>query len=277
MYIYIYIYIYVNIHKYMHTHVYICIYMYSYKHAHVRTHAHTHISYVYICIHTHTHNICALTQVRTIFVPLCVYRFLYTNMTLSHEHGSLIPLCSVTSTILYYEPITKFWKCEISSHLVLESISGFWGRFFGCWTASKRGALVHNNSLASYQGCRHSIELRALTCLFKQSNLIAWSLLSWHPTHTYLWGRLCFIQVVRSPPSLFYYKDIKQKIVYTLLLEESGVSKKWLILMYKRQDSNATSTPAGKSGPSAQDHYCARGLGGGANKRRGNKEAKRQV
>ena len=45
---------------------------------------------------------------------------------------------------------------------------------------------------------------------------------------------------------LFYYKDIKQEIVHTLLLEEYGASKKWVIIMDRRQDSNATSTPAGK-------------------------------
>ena len=43
------------------------------------------------------------------------------------------------------------------------------------------------------------------------------------------------------------------------------MSKKWVIIMDRRQDLNVTSTPAGKSGPSAQDRYCARGLGGGAN------------
>jgi len=47
--------------------------------------------------------------------------------------------------------------------------------------------------------------------------------------------------------------------------------------MDRRQDSNATSTPAGKSGPSAQDRYCARGLGGGAKKWRGNGKEDRQV
>jgi len=46
-----------------------------------------------------------------------------------------------------------------------------------------------------------SIESSTLTCLFEQSNLSAWSLLSWHPTHTYLWGRVCFIQVVCYPQS----------------------------------------------------------------------------
>ena len=250
--IHIYIHIYMKTHKYMHTHIYIYIYVFIQTCTRTHTRTHTHFTCEYMYTHAHTQH-------------------------LSHEDGSLIPLCSATNTIIYYEPITKFWKRNIIRQRDGLSIAGFWGRYFGCWTASKRGALVHKNSLASCQGCRHSIELRALTCPFKQSNRSAWSLLIWHPTHIYLWGRLCFIQVVRSPPSPFYYKDINQKIVYTLLLEESGLSKKWVILMYKRQDSNATSTPAGKSGPSAQDRYCARGLGEGANKRRGNKEVKRQV
>mmetsp|Transcript_65803 Transcript_65803/g.106681 ORF Transcript_65803/g.106681 Transcript_65803/m.106681 type:complete len:119 (+) Transcript_65803:190-546(+) len=56
---------------------------------------------------------------------------------------------------------------------------------------------------------------------------------------------------------LFHYKDIKKEIVHTLLLEEYGVSKKWVIIMDRRQDINPTSTPAGKSGPSAQDRYRA--------------------
>ena len=51
---------------------------------------------------------------------------------------------------------------------------------------SKRGALVHKNSLASCQRCRHSVELHALTCPFEQNNLNALSLLSGHPTNTYL-------------------------------------------------------------------------------------------
>jgi len=69
---------------------------------------------------------------------------------------------------------------------------------------------------------------------------------------------------------LFYYKDIKQEIVYTSLLEEYGVSNKWVIIMDKRQDKSAASTQAETSGSSAQDRYCARGSGGGAKKRRGN-------
>ena len=37
----------------------------------------------------------------------------------------------------------------------------------------KEGLLVHKNSLASCQRCRHSVEPRALTCPFKQSNVSA--------------------------------------------------------------------------------------------------------
>ena len=61
----------------------------------------------------------------------------------------------------------------------------------------------------------------------------------------------------------------------TLLLEEYGVSKKWVIIMDRRQDLDVTSTPVGKSGPSAQDRFCARGslcFGGGAKKRRANEK-----
>jgi len=45
---------------------------------------------------------------------------------------------------------------------------------------------------------------------------------------------------------LFYYKDIKQEIVpvHTLLLEEYGVSKKWVIIVDKRQDKTTASTQA---------------------------------
>jgi len=71
---------------------------------------------------------------------------------------------------------------------------------------------------------------------------------------------------------LLNHKDIKQEIVHTLLLEEYGVSKKWVIIMDRRQDLNVTSTPAGKGGPSAQDRYCARGFGGRAKKRRANEK-----
>ena len=48
------------------------------------------------------------------------------------------------------------------------------------------------------------------------------------------------------------------------------MSKKWIIIMDKRRDKTAASTQAETSGSSAQDHYCVRGSGGGAKKRRGN-------
>jgi len=69
---------------------------------------------------------------------------------------------------------------------------------------------------------------------------------------------------------LLYYKDIKQEIVHTLLLEEYGESKRCVIIMDKRQVKSAASIQAEKRGPKAQDRYCARGTGEGAKKRRGN-------
>ena len=53
---------------------------------------------------------------------------------------------------------------------------------------------VRKNALASCQRCCHSVKPRALMCFFKHSDLIAWSLLRWHPTYKYLWGRFCFVQ-----------------------------------------------------------------------------------
>jgi len=48
-------------------------------------------------------------------------------------------------------------------------------------------------------------------------------------------------------------QHIKQEIVHTLLLKEYGVSKKWVIIMDKRQDKTAASSPAETSESSAQD------------------------
>ena len=45
---------------------------------------------------------------------------------------------------------------------------------------------------------------------------------------------------------ILYYKDIKQEVVHTLLLEEYGLSKMWVIIMDRRQDLNVTLTPAQK-------------------------------
>ena len=46
-----------------------------------------------------------------------------------------------------------------------------------------------------------SASSRAVTCPFKQSNPSVWSLLSWHPTHTYLWVRLSVLKSCLSPLS----------------------------------------------------------------------------
>jgi len=50
---------------------------------------------------------------------------------------------------------------------------GFLAIFLVSQLPPKRGLLLHKNSLASYQRCSHSVEPRALTCPFKQSNLSA--------------------------------------------------------------------------------------------------------
>jgi len=50
---------------------------------------------------------------------------------------------------------------------------GFWAIFLVAQLPPKWGVLRHKDSLASCQRCRHSVEPRALTCPFKQSNLNA--------------------------------------------------------------------------------------------------------
>jgi len=57
---------------------------------------------------------------------------------------------------------------------------------------------------------------------------------------------------------------------HELLLEEYGVSKKWVCFHGQETGQNAAATQAETSGSSAQDRYCARGPGGGAKKQRAN-------
>jgi len=68
------------------------------------------------------------------------------------------------------------------------------------------------------------------------------------------------------------------QIVHTIQIEKYGASKKWVIVMDKRQDKNAARRVRlpKTSGPSAQNCYCTRGSGGGAKNlwRRGNGEEK---
>jgi len=108
-------------------------------------------------------------------------------------------LCAVLKTAQrrFFSDTEKFWERDISSAWE----RAFPGVFLVAQLPQNRQVLVKKNSLASCQRCRHSVESRALTFSFKQSNLSVWSLLSWHPTHTYLSGRLCFIQVACSPLS----------------------------------------------------------------------------
>jgi len=59
-----------------------------------------------------------------------------------------------------------------------EHLRGFFAIILVAQLPPKRGVIVHKNSLISYQLRRHSVEPRALTCPFKQSNLSAWSCLN---------------------------------------------------------------------------------------------------
>jgi len=97
------------------------------------------------------------------------------------------------------------------------------------------------------------------------SNIVIWLLghfrVDTSHTNTFEGDSVFKMTLLEAPTGtlLFYYKDIKQEIVHALLLEEYGVSKKWVIIMDRRQDLNVTLTPARKNAPSAQDRYCARG------------------
>ena len=62
----------------------------------------------------------------------------------------------------------------------------FLAMFWVAQLSPERGVLVQKNSLVSCQRCRQSVEPRALTCSFKHSELIVWSILIGHPTHKYL-------------------------------------------------------------------------------------------
>ena len=64
----------------------------------------------------------------------------------------------------------KFWKRDISTIWARrrEHFRGFLATFLIVQLPPKWGVLVHKNSLASCQRCRHSVEPRALTCPFKQ-------------------------------------------------------------------------------------------------------------
>jgi hypothetical protein len=145
------------------------------------------------------------------------------------------------------------------------------------WPFARTGVLVHKNSLASNLNCF------VISRIWKTHSDFKWS--RHRLAHVFAdgWSTASHKRkrtLLEEPTGtlLFYYKYIKQEIVlkheivHTLLLEELGVSKKWVIIMERRQDSNVTSCPTGKSGPPAQDCYCAGGLGRGAKNNPGNGE-----
>ena len=71
-----------------------------------------------------------------------------------------------------------------------------------------------------------------------------------------------------------YWKDQTQN-GHPVSEEKNGwesLLQKWVIIMDRRQDSNATLSLTGKSGRSAQGCYCTRGWGGDTKKRCGNGE-----
>ena len=105
-----------------------------------------------------------------------------------------MPAVNKTTYQNLWPRINSFWKHDISSASE-RAFPGFLAIFLVAQLSLKRGVSVQKNSLASSQRCRHSVEPRALTCPFKHSDLIAWSILIGHPTHKYLWGRLCFVHV----------------------------------------------------------------------------------
>jgi len=112
----------------------------------------------------------------------------------------LVNVKTARSVAFFAAFAAKCWKRDINSASERTFPGGFGDFLVGQLPPKlEKCILVYKNSLACCQRYRHSVESRTLPCPFKQFNLSTWSLLSWHPTHTYLWGRLCFIQIFFSP------------------------------------------------------------------------------
>jgi len=88
--------------------------------------------------------------------------------------------------VVFYGVILDFFENMTLVARRRERVWGFLAIFLVAQPSPKRSVLVQKKSLASCQQCRHSVEPRALTCPFKQSDLIAWSLLIGQPAHKYL-------------------------------------------------------------------------------------------
>ena len=107
--------------------------------------------------------------------------------------------------------VAKFWRHQINS---TTECRDFWA-FFCCWNPSRKDffwyiiiKFLRVNCCRQITPCQLlSLQRRAaavldVTCLLKQSNFSAWSLLSWHLAHTHMWGSLSvFFKAVCSPPS----------------------------------------------------------------------------
>ena len=98
------------------------------------------------------------------------------------------------------------WNLENMTLVARRRESGVLWRSLRLLKSLERGVWVHTNSLSSFQRYRHSVESRALTCPFEQSNLSAWSLWNWHATHIHIFERdsvylNCLLPTVTVTPS----------------------------------------------------------------------------
>ena len=117
-----------------------------------------------------------------------------------------------------------------------EHFRAFLAIFLVAQLSPRRGVLVNKNSLASCQRCGHSVGLWSAESVRLQ---VGWAQVSTHICWCWSTGshkRKVTLLEAPTETLLFYYKDIKQEIVHTLLLEEYGLSKKWVIIMNRRQD-----------------------------------------
>jgi len=143
-----------------------------------------------------------------------------------------------------------------------KAIPGVLGDFFGYWTLSKKRCcsiqefICCEIILLPILGCDQQ-NLEKKSSGFKESGHRSAHVFA-DGSSTALHNRNMTLLEAPTGTFLFYYKDIQQEIVHTLLLEEYGVSKKWVIIMKRRQESKATSgiksDSSKKNGPSAQDN-----------------------
>ena len=79
--------------------------------------------------------------------------------------------------------LVKFWKHAISSASE-RAFPGFLGDIFGCSTLSKK----------RYFSKQEFTRFLSTVSSQRRTTRSDVSFQSWHPTHKYLWGRLCFVQ-----------------------------------------------------------------------------------